>query len=139
MWHRIANDKRKCNTCKKAVKDTNDENEMQCTGQCGKLLPRTSFSDSEWYGRHSSHVCRLCSTSPKAPQNVNQWTCKAPGCTFRGDKELFKQWRQKQKNPDKANGYQKCNVCFATWNADAQQRALRAADIANHVVTATKL
>ena len=102
-----------------------------CGESCGKLL--FFFLKHRGARQKNSHVCRLCSTSSRAAQNKNQWRCKAPGCTFRGDKALFQMWRNTQKNPDRVNGRQKCNTCFASWSSDERQRALRLNDVAKHI------
>ena len=85
-----------------------------------KILASYFFSDAEWFGRNNSHVCRLCSTAPTGQCTKNQWRCKAPGCTFRGDKALFQMWRNTQKHSNRQNGKEKCNTCFMKCSSDAQ-------------------
>ena len=130
MLNHVAIHRIKCKACTKKKKGTNEDGQFPCD-KCGKFLDRIHFSDGQWRGNHKTHVCRNCTSSPKALQNRGQWTCRAYGCNLKGDKELFQLWRSRQKK-DKANGYEKCNACFKQLDADAQSRALHAKNLEKH-------
>ena len=57
-------------------------------------------------------IVRL-STAPISSQHRGQWSCRAPGCTFKGDTDMVRESTKTQKTA-RNTGYQWCNKCFLT-------------------------
>ena len=122
--------KRKCKTCSQA--SCSSAVEKRLCNACKAEKTRTFFSDQQWHrvGK-TNRKCIECCVGSRSPSKIGQWTCKAAGCGFTGDKEQFRYWREKQ-NTDKANGRQKCNRCFLALDPDLQNLAIRRRDVQKH-------
>lgn len=125
MWTRVPNLKVKCQQCCKSAGAPDVVDEKTCS-KCQKDLSHTFYSDRQWRQGAQWRQCVACCIGPESPLKVGIWTCRAYGCNFHGDKKLFALWRQTQRK-DKANGWEKCNVCFVKMDADRQQRELQQA------------
>jgi len=114
-WHKRGDKFLKCMTCRKGQKRKSRQvcgvDERVCN-LCGEHKSQTFFSDQQWYHvAEKSKQCIGCSTAPNSASKMGQWTCRAPGCNFTGNKDFFRHWREKQQ-VDKAKGWEKCNSCF---------------------------
>ena len=78
--------------------------EKECDA-CHEFKSRSLFTDSQWERRKGR--CMICC------KETGQWTCRAPGCTFTGAKDMFREWTKTQKL-GRNNGYEWCNKCFLT-------------------------
>ncbi len=86
MW-RLGDDQRKCNKCSQAPCDSKVPTK-QCS-KCHKELTQTFFSEKQWFRVAERNIkCAGCCIGPQSPQKLGQWTCRAPGCHFTGDKEM---------------------------------------------------
>jgi hypothetical protein len=132
MWEKVPPIKKKCKECCKDVKNEEVVKEKACK-ECHKDLSHTFYSDKQWWLQDGVRKCIACSTGSQSPSKIGVWTCRATGCNFTDDKRFFRLWREKQKI-DKANGWEKCNECFAKYDADTQDRALCAGDVRHHTV-----
>ncbi len=131
MWER-RDDQRKCNECSQAPCDVKVPTK-QCS-KCHKELTQTFFSEKQWFRVAERNIkCTGCCIGPQSPQKLGLWTCRAPGCHFTGDKEMFRHWRDRQK-VDKANGREKCNACFLALDAATQDLAIRRRDVKRNTV-----
>ena len=119
MWHHVGHQKRKCKECTRSLQSTRTDHERPCTGAGDKFVPRCFFSSAQWDSPNKKAVCKF-GTTATILQKKNEWRCKAPSCTFKGDKAFFRMWRSTQKYPNHQNGHQKCNTCFLEWTSNAK-------------------
>ena len=111
MWNKRNPRFIKCKECSRGRRLQGDPlDEKECDA-CHEFKSRSFFTDSQWERRKGR--CMICCTAPLASQNRGQWTCRAPGCTFKGDKDMFRKWTKTQKL-GRNNGYEWCNKCFLT-------------------------